>query len=122
MGTNKKLKLIAEKAKQDKKKEFISLIHHINEESLAECYKELKKGKACGIDGVRVEEYGENLEENIRKLIERMKRKEYTPKPVKRVYIPKKGKISNWMLVASIKPLPTSIQVSNKFLIIYFLK
>ncbi len=92
METEQKLKLIAEKAKQDKKLKFVSLIHHINEESLAACYKELKKDKACGIDGVTVEEYGRNLEENIKDLIVRMKAKRYKPKPVRRVYIQKAGK------------------------------
>ncbi len=87
-----KLKLISEKAKQDKKMKFISLIHLINEESLAECYKELKKDKACGIDGVTVETYGQKLEENLKSLIDRMKSKSYRPQPVRRVYIPKPGK------------------------------
>ena len=92
MKTQEKLKLIAEKAKQDKKLKFDTLVHHINEESLAECYRELKKDKACGIDGVTVEEYGANLKGNLKYLIHRMKTKKYRPQPVKRVYIPKPGK------------------------------
>ena len=92
MKTHEKLKQIAESAKQDKKRKFISLVHHINEESLAECYRELKKNKACGIDGVTVEEYGANLKGNLKYLIHRMKTKKYRPQPVKRVYIPKAGK------------------------------
>ena len=59
-----KLKLISEKAKQDKKMKFTSLAHLINEENLAQCYKELKKDRACGIDGVTVEEYGQKEELN----------------------------------------------------------
>jgi group II intron reverse transcriptase/maturase len=92
MKTLGKLKLIAERAKQDKKLKFTSLAHLINEESLAACYRELKRDKACGIDGVTVEEYGRNLESNIRGLVNRMKAKKYRPKPVKRVYIPKPGR------------------------------
>lgn len=87
-----KLNLISEKAKRDKKLKFTSLIHHINEENLARCYQELKRGKACGIDNVTVEDYGCNLQENIRNLLERLKTKSYRPQPVKRVYIPKPGK------------------------------
>jgi len=87
-----KLELISEKAKQDKKMKFTSLAHLINEESLAQCYKELKKDSACGIDGVTVEEYGQKLEENLKSLVDRMKSKSYRPQPVKRVYIPKPGK------------------------------
>lgn len=68
MKTLGKLRLIAERAKQDKGLKFTSLAHLINEESLAACYRELKRDKACGIDGVTVEEYGRNLEGNIREL------------------------------------------------------
>ena len=92
METMEKLKLISEKAKQDRKIKFTSLTHLINEESLAQCYKELKKDKACGVDGVTVEEYGQKLEENLKSLVDRMKNKSYQPQPVRRVYIPKPGK------------------------------
>ena len=87
-----KLKLIAERAKRDRKVKFTSLAHLINEESLAGCYRELKKDKACGIDGVTVETYGEELEENLKVLVQQMKEKRYRSKPVRRVYIPKPGK------------------------------
>jgi group II intron reverse transcriptase/maturase len=92
MEVMEKLKLIAERAKQDKQVKFTSLAHLINEESLAACYRELKKDKACGIDEVTVEAYGENLEENLKELVRRMKDKRYRPQPVRRVYIPKPGK------------------------------
>jgi len=87
-----KLNLIARKAKQDKRFKFTSLIHHINEANLAKCYQDLKRDKACGIDNVTVEEYGQNLKENIQDLVKRLKTKCYRPQPVKRVYIPKPGK------------------------------
>jgi RNA-directed DNA polymerase len=87
----KKLNLIAEKAKRDKKLKFTALIHHINEVNLAKCYFELKENKANGIDGVTVEEYGRNFGGNISKLVGKLKRKEYRPQPVRRVYIPKAG-------------------------------
>jgi len=86
-----KLNQIAVRAKQDKRVKFTSLVHLINEENLAECYKELKRNKACGIDRVTVEAYGENLEEKLKTLVDSMKRKQYQPQPVKRVYIPKAG-------------------------------
>lgn len=87
-----KLKQIAMKAKQDKRMKFNSLIHHINEVNLAKCYQELKRNKACGIDNVTVKEYGINLKENLKELVEKLKAKSYRPKPVLRVYIPKPGK------------------------------
>ena len=87
-----KLAQIARKAQQDDKLKFTSLIHHVNEANLVECYQELKRNKACGIDGQTVEAYGENLDANIKQLVRRLKSKTYHPKPAKRVYIPKAGK------------------------------
>ena len=66
-------------------------MHHINAETLTECHGELGGSKASGVDKVTWEEYGENLEANIRDLMERMKRQAYKPQPVRRVYIPKEG-------------------------------
>ena len=87
-----KLNQIARKAKQDKQLKFTSLIHHVSEANLAECYQELKANKACGIDGETVEAYGKNLQDRLYKLVGSIKSKQYRPKPVKRVYIPKAGK------------------------------
>jgi len=87
-----KLDLIAKKAQQDKTLRFTSLVHHINEENLVQCYWELNRNKACGIDNVTVEAYGENLADNIHSLVQRLKDKSYRPQPVRRAYIPKPGK------------------------------
>lgn len=45
--------------------------------------------KAVGIDGVTKEMHGANLEENLDKLVESLKRKSYKPQPARRVEIPK---------------------------------
>ncbi|XP_044733438.1 group II intron-encoded protein LtrA-like [Chrysoperla carnea] len=87
-----KLNQIAKRAKQDKRLKFTSLIHHVNEANLAECYQELKANKVCGVEGETVESYGINLEDRLSQLVESMKLKQYRPKPVKSVYIPKPGK------------------------------
>ena len=92
MNTASKLRQIAEKARKDKGFVFNSLAHLINEESLSRCFGELKRNSAPGIDGVSVREYGENLDENLKRLVERMKTKKYRPQAVKRVLIPKPGK------------------------------
>ncbi|SRR6266550_3638651 len=86
-----KLNQIAVRAKQDKRLKFTSLVHLINTENLVRCYKELKRNKACGVDQITVESYGENLNEKLEVLVESTKRKQYQPQPVKRVYIPKAG-------------------------------
>jgi RNA-directed DNA polymerase len=87
-----KLNSISIKSQRDRKEKFTSLIHHINVINLAECYKELKRNKACGVDGVTVEEYGLNLEQNLELLVGKLKNKSWRPLPVRRVYIPKPGK------------------------------
>ena len=84
-----KLTSIAERASVNKSVKFTSLAHLVNEELLTLCYGELKTNKATGIDGVTVKEYGLNLSENIKSLVERMKNKTYRCQPVRRVYIPK---------------------------------
>lgn len=83
-----KLSLISEIAVKDGKCKFNNLVHMLDVEGLKECFYLLKKGKACGVDGVSLEEYEEDLESNLRDLVERMKRFSYRPQPVRRVYIP----------------------------------
>lgn len=84
-----KLELLTLRAKSRPEEKHISLAHLLNEEFLAECFWELKKNKAPGIDKLTEKEYGRNLTQRIGKLIEKLKAKCYVPKPVRRVYIPK---------------------------------
>lgn len=71
--------------------EFTTLAYLLNEDFLKRCFRELKRNKTPGVDGVTVEEYAVNLEDNVRDLVVRLKEKRYIPQPVKRVYIPKSG-------------------------------
>jgi len=90
--TATKLILIAKKAREEPSLKFTTLIHHLNEEYLWECYQELKRGKAAGIDGRTVESYSEEeIKEAIQETVEKMKGNKYRPKPAKRVYIAKGG-------------------------------
>ena len=66
-----------------------SLMQYINAVTLEKKHQEQPKDKAVGIDNVTKEMYEENLYENLRKLIEDMKKFSYRPLPVKRKYIPK---------------------------------
>ena len=71
---------------------FTSLYHHICDvDNLRACYDALEGRKATGVDGVTKEEYGRNLEGNLRDLSERLKRMGYRPGPKRRSYIPKAG-------------------------------
>jgi RNA-directed DNA polymerase len=70
---------------------FTTLVHHINEQSLMAAHAKMKKHKAVGVDGESWATYDQNLEENVKSLVAKMKRQAYKPQPVRRVYIPKPG-------------------------------
>ncbi len=90
MTTN--LTRIGEKARKEPDLVFTSLYHHICDvDNLRVCYDNLEAKKATGVDGVTKEEYGENLEDNLQDLSERLKRMGYHPTPSRRSYIPKPG-------------------------------
>lgn len=89
--TNTKLERIAWLSKQDSTKEFASLMHLYNEESLTQCFHELDGRKALGKDGISKEQYGTSLKENINNLLEKMRKMAYRPQPVREVLIPKEG-------------------------------
>ncbi len=56
---------------------------------IVKCHHELDGKKTAGIDEVTKAEYEENLAENVKNLISRMKRQAYKPQPAKREYIEK---------------------------------
>jgi RNA-directed DNA polymerase len=89
--TATKLERIRWLSGKDSKKEYRNLMHLFNEDSLRECFNELDGKKAVGADGIDKEKYRENLEENLRNLVARMKRMAYRPGPVRQVLIPKAG-------------------------------
>ena len=68
---------------------FNNLFSLITEELLWEAWFGLKGGKAPGIDGVTLEDYGEQLRKNLQDLLERLHRGSYCPKPSLRKLIPK---------------------------------
>jgi RNA-directed DNA polymerase len=90
--TNTKLKRIAWLSEQDPEKEYECLMHLFNQESLLECFHELDKNKAVGVDGINKESYAKNLDRNIQELIAKMKAMAYRPGPVREALIPKEGK------------------------------
>jgi group II intron reverse transcriptase/maturase len=70
--------------------QFTTLWHHVYDtEHLREAYFGLKRNAAPGVDGETWRHYGEQLEENLQNLADRLKRGAYRAKPVRRSYIPK---------------------------------
>jgi group II intron reverse transcriptase/maturase len=84
------LKRVREAATRDRTLRFTALLHHVDDpDMLREAYFGLKRDAAPGVDGETWRQYGEKLEENIQDLSERLKRRAYRAKPVRRVFIPK---------------------------------
>jgi len=69
-----KLLRIAEKARREGKFQFTSLFHLMDRELLRGCFVRLRKEAAAGIDGVTKAMYGEELEERLTELVERLQR------------------------------------------------
>lgn len=80
---------IAEQLK--KYKTVQGIMKFVNEETIIKQHTKQARNKATGIDGIGKEEYEENLNENVRNLVNRMKTMSYRPKEVRRTYIPKIG-------------------------------
>jgi group II intron reverse transcriptase/maturase len=80
---------VRERAKQDPDGCFFSLAHLIDEEALQRAYRSLRKDAAVGVDGITKEQYGQELEGNVRSLLERLKAMRYRHQPIRRVHIPK---------------------------------
>ena len=76
-------------ARQSKRERFTALLHHITVDLLKRSYYALKRNAACGIDGVTWQAYGENLEDKLKDLHDRVHRGSYRDRPARRTYIPK---------------------------------
>jgi len=89
-----KLSSLSVRARENPRMRFTSLAHILTMDFLRECFRELRRNKASGVDGVTVEEYGANIEEDLKDLVKRLKGRRYKPQPVRRIYIskPKGGK------------------------------
>jgi len=76
-------------ARQDKEVRFTALLHHVDVDRLRAAYWALKPKAAPGVDGVTWEDYGQDLEANLRDLHARVHRGAYRARPSRRVYIAK---------------------------------
>lgn len=83
---------ISEIARKYPEGKITVLAHYLNETNLKTSHREMDGKKANGVDDVTKEEYERNLDENLRELVERMKKQSYKPQPVRRTYIPKETK------------------------------
>lgn len=77
------------KAARLRKKEFTTLLHHINVDTLWTAYYALRRKAAPGVDGMVWQDYEADLEPRLRDLHGRVHRGAYRPQPSRRTYIPK---------------------------------
>ena len=82
---------IAELAEQSPQMAFTSLAYLMDIDWLKEAYRRTRKDGAVGVDGVSADEYEQDLEGNLQRLLDRAKSGTYHAPPVRRVHIPKGG-------------------------------
>jgi RNA-directed DNA polymerase len=91
-GTSSAIAWIREVAARNPHRKFTALLHHIYAPACLErSYAAIRHDTAAGVDGVTWRAYGEQLEEHLRELSDRVKRNAYRAQPVRRVYLPKAG-------------------------------
>ncbi len=76
-------------ARERKGERFTTLLGHVKVPLLKAAYERLQKDAAPGVDGLRWEQYGEDLDARLIDLEGRLHRGSYRPQPVRRVHIPK---------------------------------
>ena len=100
------LRGISNKAKRLKDYRFGNLYTMLNEENLLDSWQYIKKYAASGVDKVSAQEFEQDLPNHVASLVERLKRKGYRAKLVRRHYIPKgKGKYRPLGIPATIDKL-----------------
>jgi len=80
---------VVERARRDPQERQFSLAYLIDVDALRRAYGRIRKNAAVGVDGVTKEEYGQDLEENLRDLHKRMRAMKYRHQPIRRVHIAK---------------------------------
>jgi hypothetical protein len=72
-----RLEAVRQAARQDKKVRFTALLLHITVDLLKQSYNALKRDAAPGTDGVTWQAYGENLDEKLKALHDRIHKGSY---------------------------------------------
>jgi len=80
---------IAKRASACKDHRFQDLYRLLDANLLLGCWDDLNKDAASGVDGVTAQDYEQELVANLQSLAERLKRKCYRARLVRRCYIPK---------------------------------
>lgn len=80
---------IAELARNAPDMVLTTLAHHVDADLMAEAFRRTRKDAAVGVDGQTAAEFGQDLADNLRGLVDGLKSGSYKAPPVRRVHIPK---------------------------------
>src|SRR3990167_6054479 len=84
-----KLARIAELARRSPDMVFTTLFHHVDMDWMREAYRRTRKDGAVGVDGQAAAAFADDLEGNLRRLLDAARSGTYRAPPVRRVHIPK---------------------------------
>jgi len=79
---------IAKKAESQKGYRFRNLYGMLNEDFLTQCWRDIRKDAAAGVEQVSAQEDEQHLEEHMHRLVEHLKKKRYRAKLVRRHDMP----------------------------------
>ena len=87
------LRKVAERARRDPDTRFHSLAHLIDQAALRRTFHRQRGNAAAGVDGVTKADYEQELETHLQDLHERLRTRRYRHQPIRRVHIPKEGRL-----------------------------
>src|SRR5712691_987880 len=90
-------------ARQRKKEQFTSLLHHMNVDLLRTAFYALKRKAAPGVDGMMWADYEADLEPRLEDLHGRVHRGAYRPQPSRRPYIPQADGTQRPLAIAALE-------------------
>jgi RNA-directed DNA polymerase len=102
-GAPSELGRVRQAARKDKDAQFTALLHHVSPDRLRAAYLALEPKAAPGVDGVTWQDYGRDLEGNLRDLHARVQRGSYRARPSRRAYIPKADGRSRPLAIAALE-------------------
>jgi RNA-directed DNA polymerase len=88
-GGSRRLACVRKAARKDKRVRFTALLHHVTVDLLRASFFALKREASPGVDGMRWQAYGTDLDARLKGLHDRVHRGTYRAQPSKRAYIPK---------------------------------
>src|SRR5450631_88606 len=97
------LERVRQAARQRKKEQFTSLLHHVDPAMLRTAFYALKRDAAPGVDGMTWEAYERDLDRRIEDLHAQVKSGAYRALPSRRSYIPKEDGSKRPLAVAALE-------------------